>query len=611
MSSLVDQFCSNVHDAPVTAAVYDPHSGTVATADAAGRVAVTRPGERSPGLVFTPGDAIDGGLALVRGGALLAVGDRSGSVMVFRTATGEPTFEELREGPAGRVRAMYGLALSPEGRLLASIAADGLIRIWDLASGERVESWRGFGGRDIAFDAYGDRLLAVGDDGQPRVIDLRAREGVPVDRIQMDTCWVRFTADNTHVLAAGPAGVAMLRLLDGALVGSFASRGGSGLIGVVLSPDSSQLAAITRRSKHTFSLPDMQPVGSERHGAPRPSGAAIWLPRGVLVGGDDGLLHDGALGAAAAPVSAVAGFGAARVVAHGPELAIWREHRRVGVAPLRAPASRVRVDREGRYAAVLGEGSPLAVVDLRSGREIFSASAKTVGAPDFALGGSVVAARLRAGGLRWWDLQNSRAFELDWPAAMALSGSGSWLAVVTPRGRVRVLSTATGEDEVEPPLPLADLPITQLAFVNRRPELLVVDRDGVLGFYDLAAGIRAGRPAEGRDVIDFNVEVDRVWGLTGGEFCMLRLPEGDACTILTVDIHRCDVVAEVTDLYRYAQVDPESGAILEPARAGALLERDLQGREVRVLRTLPGDQWIAFGERGTLDASEGAGGVFG
>ena len=92
---------------------------------------------------------------------------------------------------------------------------------------------------------------------------------------------------------------------------------------------------------------------------------------------------------------------------------------------------------------------------------------------------------------------------------------------------------------------------------------------------------------------------------------MLRLPEGDASTLLAVDIQSCDVVAEVTGCSRYATVDPESGNLLQPARAGAILERDLYGRDVKVLRSLPGDNWIAFGERGILDASDDAGGALG
>ena len=65
MPALVDQFCPNVHDAPITAACYDPASGTIATADAAGVVAIQRPGEATPQLLFQPGVGVGGALSLV------------------------------------------------------------------------------------------------------------------------------------------------------------------------------------------------------------------------------------------------------------------------------------------------------------------------------------------------------------------------------------------------------------------------------------------------------------------------------------------------------------------------------------------------------------------
>ena len=41
---------------------------------------------------------------------------------------------------------MRGLALSPEGARLAAVAADGLIRLWDIERNEREVAWQGFGG---------------------------------------------------------------------------------------------------------------------------------------------------------------------------------------------------------------------------------------------------------------------------------------------------------------------------------------------------------------------------------------------------------------------------------------------------------------------------------
>ena len=67
MPSLVERFCPNTHDNAITAAAFDPHSGTIVTADANGRVAVQRAGEASPRLIFQPGGAVRGALAVVRG----------------------------------------------------------------------------------------------------------------------------------------------------------------------------------------------------------------------------------------------------------------------------------------------------------------------------------------------------------------------------------------------------------------------------------------------------------------------------------------------------------------------------------------------------------------
>jgi len=72
------------------------------------------------------------------------------------------------------------------------------------------------------------------------------------------------------------------------------------------------------------------------------------------------------------------------------------------------------------------------------------------------------------------------------------------------------------------------------------------------------------------------------------------------------DLKKGEVVSEITSLVPYAWVDPETGNVIQPGFGGAILEMDMYGEEVRVLRALPEGQWIAFGPRGILDASDGA-----
>ncbi|MEC8423430.1 MAG: hypothetical protein VX000_06610, partial [Myxococcota bacterium] len=157
--------------------------------------------------------------------------------------------------------------------------------------------------------------------------------------------------------------------------------------------------------------------------------------------------------------------------------------------------------------------------------------------------------------------------------------------------------------------PLAEVPVARLAFVNRRPDLLVLDQEGVLGHYDLSGAARSSERPHGRDILTINVDVDRIWGVSGGQYCALRLPEGDRCCILWIDIHAGEVAAEVPDLHPAAWVDADAGLILEPARSAAVLEREMSGEERRVLRALPDGQWVSFGQNGLFDTSDGAAGV--
>ncbi len=616
MRALVDQYCTQVHDAPLTAAAYDPYSGVLATADANGVVAVRRRGETSPGLVFSPLGPIRGALAVVRGGALIAVGDREGSVGVYQVRDQAPVFEERRSGDQGRVRAMRGVALNPEGSRLGAIARDGLLRVWDLVSGEREASWTGFGGLTVDFGPYGDRVLAIDDEGQPVLVDLRTSESLALDPVRLTCLWAQMSPDGTHVLAAGQGGMASLRVADGTVVATFATQGGTGVIGMGMSPEGDAAVAVTQRSAHLFSCPQLEHASSEKHGVAAPSGAAVWTATGVRVGGADGSLGGaGVASGGVTPVVATSGFGRVVLGVHDDQLDIWENKRLEARLALSSPLDAVLVDREGKRLALLPRERRLRVLDLATGKTLFKAGSGSVGAASIALGGPVVAAVLRGGGLRWWHIDADRAYELAWPQGMALSGSGTWMAVVTPQGEVRVLDPETSEDALDPPHPLAEVPIHSLAFVNRRPELLVLDTEMVLGHYDLGESLRYGEPAEGSDVLDFgDVRIDRLWGVSNraGALAVLRLKERDgSATVLTVDVSEQDVVFEAKGLHPDVVVEPESGHLLEPARSGAILERKPDGRELRVYRCLPGEEWVCFGARGFEEKSDGAAGVLG
>jgi hypothetical protein len=234
------------------------------------------------------------------------------------------------------------------------------------------------------------------------------------------------------------------------------------------------------------------------------------------------------------------------------------------------------MDSEGRVLAVLPEGLPLHVYEANQTRLLFDAGPESVDAPRIEVAIGVVAMLLERGGVRWFDLRNNRTFELDWARDFAVTGGGSWLAVLTPRGRVRVLDPKSGEDALKQLEPFGEAPARLLSFVHRRPELLVLDEDGVLGMYDLLPAARDGGAPEVHRIIQLaDVEIDAIWGTADGRHAVVRIqePESGTATLVTIDLDSGEVVHEVSGLLPYISLDPGEGGMLEPARGNALLER--------------------------------------
>ncbi|MBX2797386.1 MAG: WD40 repeat domain-containing protein, partial [Myxococcales bacterium] len=607
--TLIDRYCASPHSAALTAAAMDPDSGARITADAGGTVAITKPGEAYPGILFDMGCPVRGAAAVCPGGALAAVGDDDGTVAVYKTWDGSCAFEDTKEGAGGKARAMRALAFHPQGNVLASLSIDGIIRIFDIQRWERLANYQGYSGETLQFDARGERLLVIDTLGQPKLLDLMTQEQLDLHMVPGGVRMAHFTRDGRHVVAMGQSGITLMALPDGRVLNSFSARGSSGMLGMVMSPEGDAIAAVTGRSVHRFSLPQLDPEGSKKHGAPAATNAAIWGHQGVLVGSKDGSLHRPGAPPSLEPVVCCTGFGEHRVAAHGDRLAVWTNGSQMHPFNGGRRFVEVSVDRDGRVVAALPGGEEgVQVFDARTGRHLFDAGPETADTPRMEVGGSVVGCMMSRGGLRWYDLSANNVLELPWVSTFALSGSGTWLGVVTPKGQIRILDPGTGEDALPPPEPTADVPVRMLSFVNRRPDLLALDAEGVLSIYDLTPSAKEQMPAKGRDVLDLNVEVDRLWGITGGTLAAVRFQNRDAntATIIYVDLDSCEVVSEVPDLLPYAWVDPESGRILQPARGAAILELDRHGREERVLRALPEGEWIAFTDGQVLAASAGA-----
>jgi WD40 repeat protein len=606
-SSLVDLHCPDAHQAAITGAAFDNQSGACITSDEWGVVAITRPGDEHPSMIFQPGVEIFGAVAVSPGGSLVAAGDENGSIFVYKTWDGSCVFEDVREEGAGASRAMRAVAFNPQGTVIATLSVDGIIRVFDIQRWERVANYQGYSGESIAFDEEGDRLLVIDTLAQPKLIDMLSQEIIDLEMVAGGVRVARFTPDFRHIVALGQGGITMIGLPDGNILNSFSARGSSGMLNVVISPNGEELGAITGRSVHTFSIPDLQPVGSEAHGAPDPTNAGLWDWRSVAVGGTDGSLHRPGAAASLEPVLCVAGYGDHRVTVHGTKIAIWNKNRCKRPFSAKKRFIETRIDRDGRLLVGLPDDSTsIQIYEARTGRFLFDAGADTADTLKMEVGGHIVACMLPSGGMRWYDIKNNNVLELPWVQGFSLSGGGTWIGAITPKGHVHVIDPTTGKDAVPKPVPLADIPVTLVSFINRRPDMLVMDEEGVLGVYDLTDSVKENVPAEGRDVLDLNVAVDRLWGITGGEYAAVRFQDEETgtATVIFVDLKEGEVISEVNDLLPYCWVDPETGTILQPARGNALLEMDMYGNEKRVLRMLPEGEWISFDGEGVLDSSQ-------
>jgi WD40 repeat protein len=110
------------------------------------------------------------GVAFGPGGRIAAAGGdaREGVIVIWDAASGDEVVA-LR----GRPGPVLGLAFSADGARLASVSRDGSAVIWDVASGREAVRIRGHAepARGVAFSPDGGRLATAGDDATVRVWD--------------------------------------------------------------------------------------------------------------------------------------------------------------------------------------------------------------------------------------------------------------------------------------------------------------------------------------------------------------------------------------------------------------------------------------------------------
>ncbi len=260
-----------VHQAAVWSVAFSPDGRTVASGGLDDQVILSNSG--APLLrkqVFSAGsEAILGlsyspdGHRLATAEGQLAGGAADGLVRLWDTTTGD-----LLTTIHGHSRAATGVAFSPDGALVASVAADGTLVVWDASTYQPVLGpiqAHGSAVISVAFSPDGRLIATGGDDGRVRLWD--ATTGQPVgaplvghtDSVQS----VAFSPDG--LLLASGSRDATVRLWDVAT----GQPAGAPLVGhldsvqsVAFSPDGRLLASGSRDATvRLWEVATGQPVG--------------------------------------------------------------------------------------------------------------------------------------------------------------------------------------------------------------------------------------------------------------------------------------------------------------------------------------------------------------
>jgi WD40 repeat protein len=114
-------------------------------------------------------------------------------------------------------RGIWRAVFSPNGDQVLSAGADGYLRLWDVATGKELRSFRGHRGEvsGAAFSPDGGRALSGGYDGTVRLWDLASGQelGLCGSRARREVRGVAFSPDGRHALSGSADGSVWLSLL--------------------------------------------------------------------------------------------------------------------------------------------------------------------------------------------------------------------------------------------------------------------------------------------------------------------------------------------------------------------------------------------------------------
>lgn len=181
------------------------------------------------------------GVAFSPNGRLLAGTGENGNARVWDTSGKQ--LAELKGTPSNIKRVVF----SPDSKLLATIGDDNTIYLWD-TFGKRLTTLKGHG--DVAFSPDSKLLVTGGDDGIPRLRNISEQQSVEFKEYQDSLTSVSFSPDGKLVAIGGRDGTISLWDLSGKQLAEFNYYRGTSMIRrVTFSPDGKILVIVYKSTQ--------------------------------------------------------------------------------------------------------------------------------------------------------------------------------------------------------------------------------------------------------------------------------------------------------------------------------------------------------------------------
>lgn len=232
------------------------------------------------------------GLSLSKDGKTLIAAGTDGVIRIWDVASGH-----VRRTLAGHTNAIYKAILSPNEKLIASTSRDRTVRIWDLATGRELNKLTGFNCsvKTAAFSPDGKTLAAAGNDGMIKLWSVESgkelRSIVHTDSTQVDgsVYSLAFSRDGKKMYAGnGDGTISEWDVAKGAETNVWKAHNDV-VIALAFSPDNRYLAsdgnteanvklwdAASRRELRTFGGKTSKDLREESH-------AVAFSPDGKLI----------------------------------------------------------------------------------------------------------------------------------------------------------------------------------------------------------------------------------------------------------------------------------------------------------------------------------------